>query len=367
MEDLVNDVLNAGLDVPNSPTAAAAAPPHAHSAALDSCLRILVQLTHDDDIVDTMVQDPSVLGRLSAWLTYPENVLSGPGVDLAVCAALCLGNMARNDANSTLLVQQHRFARHVAHLLEAVKNAKVSMAALSALRHFAMPMENKAVLGQLAVTETVMPSMLSPIPDVSLTAIVIHRQLASEERNMRTIIMSKHQKMNQTALEVALAAILKHSEQNAIKCEVGRLVGVLAKTAARSGAKDMLDALATTAMSPLWHILQLPYAVVWNEAIVALTLLLTQSPKASEVAVPVTFAADVSGVFAASNSLEFRCNAAQLLVIIQSLHPEWKGKFEEVRTKALNELKSSPADTTPEDPERREIAAKYVGLLTHVE
>ncbi|KAI9184241.1 Rap1 GTPase-GDP dissociation stimulator 1 [Blastocladiella emersonii ATCC 22665] len=321
MEDFVNAEINSDDDD--------------NTAAIDSCLRIVVNLTHDDEVVAALVADKEVLGKFHGWMTYPDEILSSKAAELVVCAALCLGNIARSDANSTALVQDHSFAKDLMHILGVVSNAKVHLASLSALRHFAMPAANKALLGQLSVTEAVMPYMLSPVADVALTATVINRLLSSEERNMRAIVTSNHNTLHKTALAVALECYAKHSDQAAIKCEVGRLVGSLIKGAVNFQADDCLEAIREQAMHPLWQLLHLPYEVVYNEAVVALMLVLGKSANAAAVEVPDSFASAAAKLLAPSNAIEFRLNAVQLILVIQSQHPEWAGRFTAARDEAV--------------------------------
>ncbi|ORZ38762.1 hypothetical protein BCR44DRAFT_1281444 [Catenaria anguillulae PL171] len=263
MEDLVNDSINNDED---------------HSLAVDSALRIVINVTHDNDIVEQLIQDKATLKKLCGWLTHSDDVLDGKGADLVVCAALCLGNLSRSELG---LLGQRLPVHPAAHAYSHVcHNAKIHLATLSALRHFSMPAENKVVLGQLGITEVVMPYMLSPVADVALTAVVIHRLLSGDARSMRTMTMTTSATRPKSSLQVALDAYAKHADQVAIKCEIGRLVGALIKSAVTHNAPTALPKSRRRPLIPLWNLLTLPYVAVYNEAVLALALVLTKGENA---------------------------------------------------------------------------------------
>jgi hypothetical protein len=63
---------------------------------LETCLHIVVNLTHNDEVIEDLLNDRTSLDKLSAWLTYPDGILDSSAEDLVVCACLCLGNIARS-------------------------------------------------------------------------------------------------------------------------------------------------------------------------------------------------------------------------------------------------------------------------------
>ncbi|KAJ3369088.1 hypothetical protein GGF31_005547 [Allomyces arbusculus] len=327
MEKLVNQEINVDDDD--------------YTPILDACLKVVVNMTHNDEVVQGMITEKATLGKFRGWMTYPGSILSGKAEDLVMCACLCIGNLARSDKNAASLVNDHQFAKYLLQVLNDCNSLKVQVATLSALRHMCIPAENKAYLGHLSVLEAVIPYLKSPTPDVVLTSTVILRHLSSEDRNMRAVIYSNSG--DGTALSAALEAAEKHADTPAIQCEVGRLLAILIKTAAKSNAIDPLIKVCSN-LAPVWNLLTLPYPTVYGEAILALSLVFAHYPTPADIAVPESFATAASELFQPTLPAAVRANAAQLLLVVQTVHSEWAGRFDDVAQAALGNLAQEAVD-----------------------
>ncbi|KAG9286825.1 hypothetical protein G9A89_012375 [Geosiphon pyriformis] len=153
-------------------------------------LKIVVATTMTDSNMNVLFDNGVILDRFFQWLN-----IGSSRDDLQICAALSLGNLARNDAHCIKLVQEFNVVKPLIQALtSSAKNFKIQHAVVGLLKNLAIPVSNKAPIGSMGVIELVSPLLsqdtIQPI-QVGVVGILKHLSVTNAS-NSKRIILGEH-------------------------------------------------------------------------------------------------------------------------------------------------------------------------------
>ncbi|RUP42801.1 armadillo-type protein [Jimgerdemannia flammicorona] len=107
-------------------------------------VKITVAVTLTDSNMNLLYKDQTILGRFISWLR--DDVFASRD-DLHACAALSIGNLARNDEHCIDLVQKHHLEVPLLAILMRTNDMRTQHAVISIVKNLSLPKANKSLLG----------------------------------------------------------------------------------------------------------------------------------------------------------------------------------------------------------------------------
>nr|CAG8495977.1 5375_t:CDS:10 [Entrophospora candida] len=114
-------------------------------------LKLIVKITTCDENMDLLFQDSTIFNKFLTWLNLkPKNN------DLQMCAALCIGNLARNDKNCEKLVKDYEIMKPLLEILKTADSVKLQhsidiIGSLGVIEFTATLLKNDVIPLQIAI------------------------------------------------------------------------------------------------------------------------------------------------------------------------------------------------------------------------
>ncbi|KAL1917464.1 uncharacterized protein VTP21DRAFT_3857 [Calcarisporiella thermophila] len=254
-------------------------------------VKIAISITLCDANMEPLYSDGRYLDLFIAWLANERD-------DLRMCGALCLGNMARSDAHCIELIHKHKILPGLLAILRETSDIRTQHAVVSLLKNLCLPNENKPVLGDAGVIQTIAPLLeldtVKPL-QFGVVGILKHLCLNNLSNAVRVVAghdLEQHESLapregvqEATPLE-RLLGLMKRSDEIPIKSEGARVLVNIVKavwsqestTSHAAIVKVRNRLLSSDVISPLADLIrQSKYPVLQNEGLIALAVLTTDS------------------------------------------------------------------------------------------
>ncbi|KAJ1929013.1 hypothetical protein IWQ60_001556 [Tieghemiomyces parasiticus] len=238
-EELEDDDDEDTTSTPTTPSAPhepgkAGGPKH---QAIDLISRVLVIVTSNDETMNTLMTDPAVFSRFSAWLWLrPQALQAHPSATrqvreedprktleraerLQAVAALAIANLARSEANCVAIVRDHRMGGPLVDLLKETKNYQIQHSVTGLLRNLTIPEANKVELGQTTILLPLVARLVdTKIVQLQMNAIRVLKHLVSQSSTANALRMLQ-------PLDPTTAPALVHSVAQAAAAVVATPMG----------------------------------------------------------------------------------------------------------------------------------------------
>ena len=205
-------------------------------AAIRSCLvdsLSEVSALHEFAAKYKDLNSPIIL-RLLEWL-------SGPHLQLELCACLMLGNLARSDEVCREMIARHSVHSSLISLVRSSSNPQVLHAALGFLRNLGLLTEHKEILGRVGVIEaTARFWKADSSPHVAQAAISLVRQVVKDSmfntRSMLAPLSSDIESPAHSRTQLSLLLLLfGRLDDSSAKMEIARLIAAILRCVHSSG------------------------------------------------------------------------------------------------------------------------------------
>ncbi|MCJ1370785.1 hypothetical protein MMC20_001998 [Loxospora ochrophaea] len=187
-----------------------------------------------------------VFGALVKWLLERH-------VQLQLCSCIMLGNLARSDLMCQTMVSRINIHKPLLNILKDGADTQVLHSTLGFARNLALPAENKIILGNSGVIETISRFWLpDSFPQVSLAATSLIRQLVngslSNVQKLLTPLSSDRESpaYAKTYLSILLS-LFERSDESAIKLEIARTIAAMLRslnTPSRGNSHEVANHMA---------------------------------------------------------------------------------------------------------------------------
>ncbi|KAL7754144.1 hypothetical protein RI367_000124 [Sorochytrium milnesiophthora] len=343
---------------------------------LDLVERILVTVTQDDSVMAGLMSNDAVLSRLLSWVS-PSEANDLAFMAKAIAGALMLGNIARSDDSAVTLVKKFGASERMIGRLKQVPSSgsKLILALVLALKNCSISAENKEVLGEQGVIETVAPLLGHAVPDIQRTSLGIIKQLVSNSGpNLKRVLEQTVDSTKETPLESVMKRY-KTTDEVAFQSETGRLVAILLRQSMTlntqsANFKQANRIIELTKLEPLWRLAGSTHALLFNEAIVALVVVYAGAASLSEDArvamkealtqlqsVKTSVEAALLDTGDKIQPIQIKTNTVRLLLTVVQFGPEYTSVAKELAGKAI--LKTPPS-------EAGDLVAVYRSLLEQI-
>jgi len=246
--------------------------------------------------------------------------LQSPSEHMQMSGALAIGNFARNDDQCCELVSAGIATSLMRLLTNTTADGSVTLqhAIFSALRNLAIPAQNKALLLEAGLIDSVMPFINTDMMMVLFKLLGLLRMVVDKHESAATRLGSDEVFMTRL---IELCAVDDHA---GVKGEANRLVAWLVKN---SPARGVVQCVVTVGCVPyLVTMANAEHAVMQNEALLALTLAAAKIP---DVAIPAMKDAEIVAalkVILSEDSAkdEIMCNVLSLCKTLSAANSEVK-------------------------------------------
>ncbi|RUS35599.1 armadillo-type protein [Jimgerdemannia flammicorona] len=261
-------------------------------------VKITVAVTLTDSNMNLLYKDQTILGRFISWLR--DDVFASRD-DLHACAALSIGNLARNDEHCIDLVQKHHLEVPLLAILMRTNDMRTQHAVISIVKNLSLPKANKSLLGASGAIQAAArflkesKDMLKPI-QFGAVGVLKHLATGNFENASRMITgrepSDQSPSLTTTPLD-RLIALVRRTDDMPTKSEGTRVLVNLVKVVwAQDVLTDILQPKDGISTAPLRRTLlksdgvvppiaemirTTQFPVLQNEGVMALTLLLASS------------------------------------------------------------------------------------------
>lgn len=156
--------------------------------------------------------------------------LSSPQLQLQVCACIMLGNLARSDSACEEFVHTCAVHKPLIKVITDANDSQLLHAALGFLKNLALPIKNKAALGDAGIFD-VLPRLwlLDTLPQIQFSSISLARQLVNGTfDNVRRVCLRLSEDPDSPAYMRSnlslLIALFDRTDVEPIKMEIARLI-----------------------------------------------------------------------------------------------------------------------------------------------
>ncbi|CAJ0748356.1 1590_t:CDS:10, partial [Entrophospora sp. SA101] len=222
-------------------------------------LKLIVKITTCDENMDLLFQDSTIFNKFLTWLNLkPKNN------DLQMCAALCIGNLARNDKNCEKLVKDYEIMKPLLEILKTADSVKLQHSIVSTIKNLSLPAVNKDIIGSLGVIEFTATLLKNDVVPLQIAIIGIFKHLSNKNViNSKKIIMGSNNINNDNSEEPTplshVLALIQRTDDITIKNEVVNTNGTILTSSSDvlpSSSADDNSSELTPLLSSLLNILQ---------------------------------------------------------------------------------------------------------------
>lgn len=191
-----------------------------------SLIRALSDVSANPEFGVKYPVDSDLVKSLLLWLSaYPSQ--------FQICSCIMLGNLARSDAVCHSMVHDLRIHETLASIVQDSSDIQVLYAALGFLRNLALPLENKALLGQAQIIETISRFWSMDFnPQLQYSAVSLIRQLLNSSFvNVQRLLISLSADPDSPAHDKTYLSILlslfEKTDQVPTRIEIARTIAAI--------------------------------------------------------------------------------------------------------------------------------------------
>lgn len=181
--------------------------------------------------------DSDLIKSLIGWLSasHPQ---------LQICSCIMLGNHARSDLVCHSMVHDLRIHETLASIVQDSSDTQVLHAALGFLRNLALPLANKALLGQANIIEIISRFWsMDFTPQLQYSAVSLLRQLLNSSFvNVQRLLVSLSADPDSPAHDKTYLSILlslfEKTDQGPTRVEIGRTIAAIWRCVSSSSSSS---------------------------------------------------------------------------------------------------------------------------------
>lgn len=197
------------------------------SAVRNSLIRALSDVSANPGFGVKYPVDSDLIKSLIGWLSASSHP------QLQICSCIMLGNHARSDLVCHSMVHDLRIHETLASIVQDSSDIQVLHAALGFLRNLALPLANKALLGQANIIEIISRFWsMDFTPQLQYIAVSLLRQLLNSSFvNVQRLLVSLSADPDSPAHDKTYLSILlslfEKTDQGPTRVEIGRTIAAI--------------------------------------------------------------------------------------------------------------------------------------------
>lgn len=210
-----------------SPTIRDGADEEKLSSVRNSLIRALSDVSANPEFGVKYPVDSDLVKSLIRWLSASSHS------QLQICSCIMLGNHARSDVVCHSMVHDLRIHETLASVVQDGSDIQVLHAALGFLRNLALPLGNKALLGQAEIIETISRFWsMDFTPQLQYSAVSLIRQLLNSSFvNVQRLLISLSADPDSPAHDKTYLSILlslfEKTDQGPTRVEIARTIAAI--------------------------------------------------------------------------------------------------------------------------------------------
>lgn len=209
-----------------SPTIRDGADEEKLSSVRNSLIRALSDVSANAEFGVKYPVDSDLVKSLIRWLSASHS-------QFQICSCIMLGNHARSDVVCHSMVHDLRIHETLASIVQDRSDVQVLHAALGFLRNLALPLGNKALLGQAEIIETISRFWsMDFTPQLQYSAVSLIRQLLNSSFvNVQRLLISLSADPDSPAHDKTYLSILlslfEKTDQGPTRVEIARTIAAI--------------------------------------------------------------------------------------------------------------------------------------------
>lgn len=244
------------------------------SSVRNSLIRALSDVSANPEFGIKYPVDSDLVRSLIRWLSASHHS------QLQICACIMLGNLARSDLVCHSMVHDLRIHETLASIVQDGSDIRVLHAALGFLRNLALPLGNKALLGQAEIIERISRFWsMEFTPQLQYSAVSLLRQLLNSSfANVQRLLISLSADPDSPAHDKTylsiLLALFEKTDQGPTRVEIARTIAAIWRCVSSSSSNNnpSIEPVVLAA-DPLLHRLHSKHANIASP----LAMMVTQS------------------------------------------------------------------------------------------
>lgn len=191
-----------------------------------SLIRALSDVSANPEFGVKYPVDSDLVKSLLLWLSATRS-------QFQICSCIMLGNLARSDSVCHSMIHDLRIHETLASIVQDSSDIQVLHAALGFLRNLALPLQNKALLGQAQIIETISRFWSMDFnPQLQYSAVSLIRQLLnSSVVNVQRLLISLSADPDSPAHDRTYLSILlslfEKTDQVPTRVEIARTIAAI--------------------------------------------------------------------------------------------------------------------------------------------
>lgn len=191
-----------------------------------SLIRALSDVSANPEFGVKYPVDSDLVKSLLLWLSATRS-------QFQICSCIMLGNLARSDSVCHNMIHDLRIHETLASIIQDSSDIQVLHAALGFLRNLALPLQNKALLGQAQIIETISRFWSMDFnPQLQYSAVSLIRQLLnSSVVNVQRLLVSLSADPDSPAHDKTYLSILlslfEKTDQVPTRVEIARTIAAI--------------------------------------------------------------------------------------------------------------------------------------------